>query len=295
MKSKAWVILLIFVTWTSCEKKDDPNPVAATDSMVATVDGSAWTAAAPAAIKESGTFFISAAGADGTRIDLLISGTSLATYVVDGMVGSSVPDNYVTFVPAGTSISNPLYVSSNLDAAAIGEIKLTEVDETNKTISGTFTSKVKRMVPEESVVQISNGSFTKIAYTTPSTGTPTTTTSSASAKIDNVVFTATSAGGAVSFGKIQLGFTGASKSIGFTIPATITAGSYGLNSLGSTYSATVMDGANIYVSTSGSIVITQHDTAGKRIVGTFNFTAQEFPIGSATISVTEGQFEVTYQ
>ena len=62
----------------------------------------------------------------------------------------------------------------------------------------------------------------------------------------------------------------------------------------SPYSVTCMLPDNSYVSKSGSLLITKHDKAGRRIEGTFNMVAEVWPSGGSPITVTEGAFAIDY-
>ncbi len=105
-------------------------------------------------------------------------------------------------------------------------MKVTEIDEANKTISGTFVCKIKRTVPEEKEVIIKDGSFTKITYTTEPGSNP---ENEFSAKVDGANFPASTAGGVQAFGKLTLNFAKSNAdAIGITVPDDISTGTYTL-------------------------------------------------------------------
>ncbi len=50
-----------------------------------------------------------------------------------------------------------------------------------------------------------------------------------------------------------------------------------------------------YWSKSGTFVITKHDTAAKRIEGTFNLTLYDIMEEKADVNITNGTFAITYK
>ena len=113
--------------------------------MISTVDGKSWASQTIGANISNGYITITGTSSDGTRIDISIKDTKTGTYPVAGIPvnGTTVPNNIVTYVPANSTVSNPLFVSTNLTDTNVGSIIITEIDQTAKTISGTFSSKPK--------------------------------------------------------------------------------------------------------------------------------------------------------
>jgi hypothetical protein len=64
---------------------------------------------------------------------------------------------------AGTS-ATPAYLSIWLNLNVAGKITLSEIDRTNKTVSGTFEAQLLRS-SDSNTINLTNGSFTKINYT----------------------------------------------------------------------------------------------------------------------------------
>lgn len=233
---------------------------------------------------------VTVAGQDASKgIQLaVLKKTVTGTYDCKG-AGTTVPDATVSFTPQGENAYASIYYE---DAEKVGSITISEIDEVNKTISGTFSSKVKRVVPSEKAADITSGSFTKIPY---STNAPA-SSSSLSAKVDGTLMNASIATGARAFGKLVLnGSTLDGKQIiTITIPETATPGTYTFGVLGTTSYATYTLNPNTYESTSGSVKITAHSTTSKHIEGTFSFSAEPFGFEAETIAVTEGAFVITY-
>jgi hypothetical protein len=279
---------LIFLN-VSCSKDDDVK-VAPVGGMIATVDNVSWTSSQPVAIIYDGNISITGIGADGSEIVITVKGATKGKFTISGTL-MSVPDNLLSFTPANASIDNPTYSSTYLEEASVGEVVISEIDETKKTISGTFTSKIMRMTPEEKTIIVKSGSFNEVAYTTGQGGNPDNTFS---ATVDGSSFTVTTVSGVESFGSILLNFAKTGKAMAITVSATTNTGTFAFGSSGDDYYATFVDNATMYQSTSGSITISSHDKTNDRIEGTFSFNGSQFPSGEGTVTVTNGSFAVSY-
>lgn len=281
---------LILVT-IQCSEEEVEQPIATAGEMIATLDGKAWKSTTPAAVVANGQLMVTGLGEDGTRIDVVVSELAKKKFVVDGLIGGSTSLNTVSLTPKNADISNPLYTSAYFETTAVGEVTITELDETKKTISGTFTSKVTRLVPSETTIEIKQGSFTDITYTEGQGNIPGNT---ASLKVNGSAFVAAQVAGVVGFGKLTISMTQGTKGVTLIVPAASATGTFSLESFGSDYSAMYIDGNTSYESTSGALTISKHDKAAKRIEGTFNFSGALFPTGGGTLSVTDGNFALTY-
>jgi uncharacterized protein DUF6252 len=81
-------------------------------------------------------------------------------------------------------------------------------------------------------------------------------------------------------------------SIFLSVPSNIVEGTYSFDE--QMYRATYsLSGVDYYGSGNGTIVISEHDKANKKIKGTFQFTGVKYNTTS-TVSVTEGSFEGNY-
>ena len=77
--------------------------------------------------------------------------------------GKDIPLNYgIIYYTAEGFASNP-YASFHVGETAVGKVIVTEVDSTNKLISGTFECRTAQKNSNE-VIVLSEGSFTKIPY-----------------------------------------------------------------------------------------------------------------------------------
>ena len=129
-----------------------------------------------------------------------------------------------------------------------------------------------------------------------------TTTPGFTAKIDGTTLTPTTltaqnASGFITITAMQTAATSA-KAVIIIMPDDITPGTYSLTESG-TYQATYAGGSgmsgSIYLSSSGTLVITEHNTTTKTIKGTFQFTGVDALGAAADVQVTAGSFTVIYQ
>ena len=86
-------------------------------------------------------------------------------YIIQGAEGPGVDSGLQTascaYVAEGSSKA---YISYWTDVVEAGKITITDIDRTNKTISGKFESKVMENKGSE-ILTFTKGSFTKISYT----------------------------------------------------------------------------------------------------------------------------------
>lgn len=311
MKNRKAILLAIFlVTLVGCTEDAPPIPLAPEGTMIASLKGESWNSLAPTAIVANNTLFVSGKGVDGSSISFFVKGFSLSNYPIAGMVAGIVPENYVVHTTSqvfGFGIYG-LSVSSFITETEVGEVRITKVNEASKKLSGTFRSKVKGFVlSNDSIIQISNGSFTSIPYVISATN-PGSPASSALAKIEEADFVACYLTGELSYpGYIIMRFSNGAQSITLYVRPDISPGTLDLavvtTDYGASYSeAPATQGTQIlaagYSAQVGTIVISSHDTTTKRIEGSFEFTGQLSQFGSGTlpsVQVTGGIFAVTYQ
>lgn len=278
--------------FNACSEEEEKAKSAPDGALIATVAGKSWSSKIAGAVVIDGDMTISAESADGSHIVLVLNGAEVGTYVVSGIVDNESPENFVSYTPPGADVmTNPTYVSSNMfEKTNVGEVRITEVDLVNKTVSGTFICKVKRTVPQDAEIEIKSGSFTKVVYQEEPGSLP---GNEFSAKIAGSTFAPSTMGGVKSFGYIVVSASGTA-SVGIGIDASTGTGTFDLGPMGSDYYATVVKNGTSYESVSGTLKITLHDKVNGRIEGTFSFTAEIFLTGGSPISVTEGSFAVSY-
>lgn len=283
-------VTLLGVLLMSCsgDSDDSPVPVAPAGSIIATVDGTQWEATGVAIINEN---FISVGGQNGGKtVQVTIFKDDIAgTYEVKGIgaLGTYTPEALVAYESSSSDVSASLYFDNNV---AVGAVTITEIDEANKTVSGTFHSKVKSYT-SGAETEITTGSFTKIPYTEE------VMMSTMSAKIDGVQFNAHVVISGSSMGMLVLnGQTlGAQQIITISVPQTIAVGTYSFGELGvSDQYTTYTTNGKTYASVSGTLKITVHNTVAKHIEGTFTFSAEPFGFSGNNVTATAGTFSVDY-
>jgi hypothetical protein len=197
------------------------------------------------------------------------------------------------------STENPFSYGTNegIDTTeSVGEVIVSSIDATKKTISGTFKLKVFRLLDSKTRI-ITEGVFDNLSYAT--TLPPANTTDTFTVKIDGVTWKPQSIAGATTTLTGQLAIvatdaTGA-KAVGLTMPVNITAGTYDLDFFGLTYFGQYNpNGTTFLPAQSGKMTILEHNTSTKRIRGNFNFVGKDL-LASTTAQLTEGYFSVKYQ
>ena len=284
-------IALLALTGYACSSDGDGDeePGKVAGAIVATIDGETWKTSTTSAIIINGTITIAGTKADGSNLTLsVMTSTTAGSYPVTGE-DASVPDAIISF-NEGSGVD---YVSSYYeDGVEVGRIVITEIDTENETISGTFYGKVLRLAPSETELIIETGSFTEIPYveeTEPAED------NSGSAKINGDAFTPNIIGATKSFGNILINLSlNGTKTIAINVADNATVATHNFGSIGDDYYAMYTVSSTSNVSTSGSVVITLHNTTTKRIEGTFSFQAEPFPMGGTAVSITNGTFAVSY-
>lgn len=174
---------------------------------------------------------------------------------------------------------------------------------TNGTGIGSFTSSITLLLANttyyvRAYATNSIGTYygNQITFTTSTSSTP--SNNSFFAKLDGVQFVQTilyaqkiSLSNKIS---IVANRGGGAEAIGINFPADIAAGAYTFSAFGDyvgQYTLTAGDPG--FAADSGTLTISSHDTANKRVVGTFNFTATSFT-GSGSHRITEGSFDIKY-
>jgi hypothetical protein len=281
---------LVSVLFTSCshDSESDNLPVAPAGKIIATVGGTSWESSGVAIIDNNS---ISVGGESGSKAiqATVFKDDIVGTYEVKGIgaLTTFTPEAMVAYGTSGAGASASIYYDNDV---AVGSVTITEIDEVNKTVSGTFHSKVKSYT-DGTTIEITAGSFTKIPYTTE------TSASTMSAKIDGVQFNSDVVVSASAMGMLVVnGQTlGGQQIITISVPETIAVGAYTFGELGlSDQYTTYSVNGKTYASISGALNITAHNKTTKHIEGTFTFAAEPFGFEASNVSATEGDFSVDY-
>ncbi|HBS86930.1 MAG: hypothetical protein A2W91_12940 [Bacteroidetes bacterium GWF2_38_335] len=279
--------LVAMSLFTSCKKEEDEDKDDDTlepGTMVAKVNGADWTAVTPSAMLRNGKISIYGIASDNTGIGFTVSDTVPGTY----NVATNSADHVGIFNPdqTGTTVLYTVTVGSEVN----GSIVITEVNTTEKWISGTFHFKLYRTT-DETYKTITEGEFFKVPYTD-----EVLEGEYMVAKCNGINWSATTINASVivSSGTLHISGMGGGKTVGLVVPSTVTPGTYEFEFGGTpsaSYAPTSSSGG--MMATSGYITIQSHDTSAKRIKGTFYYEAEIFyPASSAMI--TEGEFDVDY-
>ncbi len=276
---------LITFCFFSCSDDNTEKKIAAPGTMIATIEGDPWISNTVDASMYEG--WLSISGTNEITVILSVDGKLHGEYEIDGEAN---PSSSTVGITADTN----LYYSSNTKGDKVGDIIITEIDNTNQTVSGTFVAKVTKQ-PDGKTVELKDGSFTKIPFVDRSK-----VVSSFEAKVNGSNFVSASLGHQDNGWDMLLYFYDqAGNSINLAVPANVTPGTYSFGSPPSDlyfamYNVPGATTLTTYASQSGSVTITEHDIAGKRIKGTFSFGGKVFPEGDGTVDVTDASFEVYY-
>jgi len=297
MKKAVFFAIALLVGFASCKKEtsiEGGNTVSG--NFTAKIDGVQWSAAGTkeGASILGGVITLTGISADSKEISIHITDSVAGNYVLSQLSAS--------FAAYADIDSSDLYAFSTNQGSDTsqggGLVTVLEIDPVGKTISGTFSFNVFRDIDGRKK-SITNGVFTKIPYVTSLPATAATDT--LQANIDSKAWTATNIEASVTQGELTI--IGASadgtQTIGILMPAGTTAGSYPLDGSNPSFlcAYTILSNAAStgFVSTKGTLTVSQNNTATSRIRGSFQFTAAD-PTGAnaATHSITSGVFSVYY-
>jgi hypothetical protein len=297
MRILVGLLLIVFCFGSnSCQKELDikdldsnivTHPV--TGSFKAKIDGVQFIADKFTGITRAlNTIAIGGQGSDGQQIILRVADSGVHVYTLDinsfTNAGAYSEDNDIAYSTNGGSTS----------AESGGTLSITSIDEVNKTMSGTFSITVFRQTDGTQKV-ITEGVFTNIAYTTTAIP-PANSTDTFSVKVDGEDFPEYSILATSVFNMISISASDqdVSKTVGLSFPSDVTAGVYTFDPFGFEYIGQYNVGASFLIANSGTLTILEHNTATKRIRGTFEFPAEELS-GTGSAELTEGYFSVIYQ
>lgn len=224
------------------------------------------------------------------------SGQTIILRVADSSVHVYTMDiNSDANVGAYTKDSAFAYTTNqgNSDAESGGILSITEIDTTNKTISGTFNLKLYRAFDLQQL-KVMEGVFTNIPYTTEALP-PANANDTFRVKVDGVDFPTYSVSSNTIFESIFISASDQSlqNTVGLTFPKVVTPGAYDLTYLDFSFNGQYNKGDTYTTAESGSITIIENDQANKRVRGTFSFHAIDL-LGTAAAELTEGYFSLKY-
>lgn len=307
---KTLSILATFLTMaifiSSCEKEVSEentnfNPSPVTGDFRAKINGTTQWIANKVAIaeKDSNMWILTGESTDGKLLTIMLTDSGLHNYRLDE---NSL--NIAAYTDSASAISTPWESSASIhDSLAGGTVSVTQLDTTNKKITGTFSFKVFRNA-DTTKVTFTEGSFTRISYSGAST-TPTPApgpnptpgaTDSFSVQYGGVAWGANTISDTTLQGFITVTSIASTKMITMYIPEAAGPGAYsfGLFPSGNTAQATYLDLStqNAYVSSAGTLTILEKNATTRRIRGNFSFTGMSQTM--QTLQFSQGYFSFTY-
>lgn len=267
-------------------------------TLKAIANDSEWLSVDPVASINESHISIIAKNEKGESLSLVVKSTATGTYKTTANDEDGLPIFAAALSPKDVGMNNPTFTTQSQQGAMDGQITITEMDLEAGILTGTFEADLVRYLGQDgdSTVVFESGSFNKISLKEEEfqeSG-----NNQFTAKVDGELFSGGATSGVVSFGRLTLSSlkTGG-KNISLIVPSDIEPGTYELGSLWETYSASYIASTfsgTSFISNSGSLTISKHDKTNKRIEGTFSFVATPYLSGTGSVTVTEGEFAVSY-
>lgn len=163
-----------------------------------------------------------------------------------------------------------------------GVVTISEVNEANKTITGTFN--FNAFLPGIDTIYVSKGALHNVSYSGGDITDPT-NAGIFNAKVDGNPFLPFLVSARGTNNSIIISGSTANATIAISTPLAVEVGEYILPKSG--FTAKYQDANGPETTASGVINITAHDISAKTIKGTFSFLTNR-------TEITEGQFEVSY-
>jgi len=148
---KIGIFLIATLLFAACSKDDGLSDLF--PGMSAKIDGEQWSTITRVTVLENNKFVITGTSATGKSLAITINGQTEGTYAVN-------------LLSINKAVYKETVNTSTEDAfiAVSGEIVLTEVNTSDKKISGTFNFSVVRANPA-TTISITEGVFTNLKYT----------------------------------------------------------------------------------------------------------------------------------
>ena len=297
MKKAIICIVVLLAGLASCKKEtsiESGNTVSG--NFTAKIDGVQWSASGTkeGASILGGVITVTGISADNKEISITVADSVAGNYAL-----SQTTRSYAAYADIDSSDVYAFSTNQGSDTSQGGGlVTILEIDPVGKTISGTFSFNVYRDLDGRKKT-ITGGVFTKIPYVT--TLPPTAATDTLKASIDNNAWTATNIEASVTQGQLTIlgASADATQTIGILMPSATAAGSFALDGSNPTYLGAYTVLANSasagFVSTKGTLTVTENNTSTSRIKGTFQFTATDpTTANGASHNITSGVFSVYY-
>lgn len=277
---KQTALLFIALLLFQCTKDDPAGPAS---TMTASIDGQSWQMDGTSLTQvflDGNQLFIQGHGSDGKWLGIYVANAVVGAHTATGRSTGQIATCYVRYALPGDSYS----FTSFTPVTNAGQVTITEIDHTNKTVSGSFSGSLSRVDTGTGLVEVTSGIFTKMKYEegnllvlieeVPQ--------NLAFAQVDGSarMFTFAGTGGtASSIGWIY--FIDGAAELELHIPANMVVGDYTLGPIGSSDYAMRLAGEE---SVSGMVSITR--VGDGRIEATFSFTSSSFTVTNGVLGST---------
>lgn len=285
MKSPVWqgyAFALFFVSlFAACKKESASENTLAV--MHANLAGVPWEAR-PVAQVLNGILELTGVADDGSVIALSTDVFAETEFAVGPHTASWI--NTLTSGPHA-ALYNNLMNGSN------GSIRITAIDESARTVSGTFRATLMNPLTG-AVIQVDQGIFEKVPYPEPLVRGA---ADMFSANLDNAPWQAPIVVGQAFDGQLRLI---ASNATGYTsvllqMNTHITPGTYAFGNRYAGFSAQYRPDPNTLMqATGGELVVEYHDKVKRAIGGAFRFTATQISNPGREAQFTQGRFWLNY-
>lgn len=222
---------------------------------------------------------------------MTLNGSTTGTYLLDQNSLSAG-----NFIDGNSSNTFAYATNQGTDTSqAGGKVIVTEIDATNKTISGTFQFKVFREMDDQQLV-ITEGVFYKIPYVTSLP--PAVSTDTFFVKVGGVGWSPPSITATISMGSLIVAASeqNGSRSVGLVVPSAVTPGNYNMDFASGAFFGEYNPNSTTFLvsDNTGTIQIIENNTSTRRVKGTFQFPATDISGSGQTAVLTEGSFSVGY-
>lgn len=143
------ILLTSMLIFSACNKDDILELL---PEMSATIDGSEWKSITRITFQEDGKFNITGTSAPGETMNITVFGTTAGTYELSVLS----PKCAAVYKESVETVLDDAYLAFS------GSVDLSEVNSSNKTITGTFNFSVVSLTD---TISITNGKFSGIKYT----------------------------------------------------------------------------------------------------------------------------------
>lgn len=287
------------VLFAGCNNEPEvtPTPTPVESQLKCKIGGVQFTSTAPSAIIQAGRLVIIATETGTTKNILLQADESVAQVKTYNLLGGGV--DVGVYNPGG---GEPAFVSAAAGTAGSnnGNFKVTSVDATAKTMSGTFVFTAVGGPNGITTVEVTEGTFTNIPYVlNPTTG----NSNQFSLSVNGTAVTITEKSGSLLGGQLALSGTATQtnsyKTVNMFLSPTVAPGvinaSDGFGTFGYQEGPSPTSAVIYSPVTGNTITITEHNISTKRIKGSFNcLNMTTSTAGGGTRSLV-GNFDITYQ